>query len=112
MTVYRSKEVLQAGMASALEKMSSAKCLPKKEITDRSFLELYVRIFMKLRELEIEICKVKEDYSDAVIPVSLLNAIRSEAGDIIAFASGVVAKVDVKLETLIGKQLVFPGFDK
>jgi hypothetical protein len=112
MTVDRSKEVLQSGIASALEKMSSAKCLPKKEITNLSFLELYARLLIELRELEDEIRKAGTDYSDTVIPITLLKAIRSEAGDIISFAAGVVAKVDVELEILTGKQPSLPGFDK
>jgi hypothetical protein len=112
MTVDRSKEILQSGMISALEKMSSVKCLPKKEITNFSFLELYARILIKMRELEDEIRKVGTDYSDAIIPITLLKAIRSEAGDIISFASGMVAKADLELEALIGKQPVLPGFDK
>jgi hypothetical protein len=97
MTIERSKKILQVGMVSALEKMSSTRNLPKKEITDFSFLELYARMFMELRELEDEIRKVKMDYANIVTPVEVLEAIRSEAGDIIAFASGMVAKVDAEL---------------
>jgi hypothetical protein len=98
MTVDRSKEILQAGIASALEKMSSTRNLPKKEITDFSFLELYARMSMEQRELEDEICKTGIDYSDTVVPIKVLKAIRSEAGDIISFASGLVAKADAELE--------------
>jgi hypothetical protein len=112
MTVDRSKEILQAGLASALEKMSSARNLPKKEITNFSFLELYARMIMEQRELEDEICKAGVDYADIVVPIKVLKAIRSEAGDIISFASGMVAKADTELEVLIGKQPSLPGFDK
>jgi hypothetical protein len=112
MTVERSKGVLEAGMASALEKMSSDRCLPKKEITEFSFLELYARIVMEQRELEDEIRKVGTDYSDTVIPIKVLKAIRSEAGDIISFASGMVTKSDAELEILIGRQLSLPGFNE
>jgi hypothetical protein len=112
MTIDRSKEILKSGMVSALEKMTSVKCLPKKEITDYSFLELYARILIEMRELEDEIRKVGTDYSDAVVPIALLRAIRSEAGDIISFASGMVAKADAELEILTGKQPILPGFDK
>jgi NTP pyrophosphatase (non-canonical NTP hydrolase) len=112
MTVDRSKEVLQSGMVSALEKMSSARCLPKKEITDFSFLELYARIVMEQRELEDEIRKAGIDYSDTATSEEVLKAIRSEAGDVISFASGLVAKADSELEALIDKQSVLPGFDK
>jgi hypothetical protein len=87
-------------MASALEKMSSARCLPKKEITEFSFLELYARILMEQKELEDEICKAGTDYSDTVVPVKVLKAIRSEAGDVIAFAAGLVAKADQELRVL------------
>jgi NTP pyrophosphatase (non-canonical NTP hydrolase) len=110
MTVERSKEILRAGAASALEKMSSDRCLPKKEITDFSFLELYARIFMEQQELEEEIRKAGEDYSDTVVPIKVLKAIRSEAGDIISFASGMAAKADAELEVLVGKQYSLPGF--
>jgi NTP pyrophosphatase (non-canonical NTP hydrolase) len=101
MTVERSKEVLQAGTASALEKMSSARCLPKKEITELSFLELYARIVMEQKELEDEIRKAGTDYSDTVVPVKVLKDIRSEAGDVIAFAAGLVAKADQELRVLL-----------
>jgi hypothetical protein len=110
MTVERSKEILQAGAVSALEKMSSARCLPKKEITDFSFLELYARIIMEQHELEDEIQKTGVDYLNGVVPIRVLKAIRSEAGDIISFASGMVVKADAELEALTGKQPVLPGF--
>jgi hypothetical protein len=112
MTADRSKEILQAGMASALEKMSSPKNLPKKEITDFSFLELYSRILMEQRELEDEIQKAGADYADTVVPIKVLKAIRSEAGDIISFASGMAAKANMELEALTGKQPVLTGFDE
>jgi NTP pyrophosphatase (non-canonical NTP hydrolase) len=112
MTIDRSKEILQLGMISALEKMSSVRCLPKKEISDFSFLELYARIVMELRELEDEIRKTGMDYSDTVIPIKVLEAIRSEAGDVISFASGLVAKADMELKALTDKQPVLFGFDK
>jgi hypothetical protein len=112
MTVDRSKEILQSGMSSALEKLSSARCLPKKEITDSSFLELYARLVMELRELESEICKTGMDYSDAIVSIKTLEAIRSEAGDIISFASGLAAKADAELAALTGKQSVLFEFDK
>jgi hypothetical protein len=111
MTVDRSKEILRAGMASALEKMSSAKCLPKKEITDFSFLEIYARISMEQRELEDEIRKTEMDYPDGAVPIKALEAIRSEVGDIISFASGMAAKADAEFDALTGKQPVLPGFD-
>jgi NTP pyrophosphatase (non-canonical NTP hydrolase) len=112
MTADRSKEVLQAGIASALEKMSSARNLPKNEITDFSFLELYARIIMEQQELGDEIRKTGMDYTDAVVPIQVLEAIRSEAGDIISFASGIVSKADAEIKALIDKQPVLPGFDK
>jgi hypothetical protein len=88
-------------MESALEKMTSARCLPKKEITDFSFLELYARIRMEVRELEEEIRKAGTDYSDSEVPLEVLNAIRAEAGDIIAFASGLVAKADLDISAVV-----------
>jgi hypothetical protein len=112
MTVDRSKAILQAGMDSALEKMSSAQNLPKKEITDSSFLELYSRIIMEQRELEDEIRKTGMDYTDTFVPIQVLEAIRSEAGDIISFASGIVAKAEAGIKASIDKQPVLPGFDK
>jgi hypothetical protein len=92
--------------------MSSDRNLPKKEITDFSFLELYARIIMEQRELEDEIRKARIDYADSVVPIKILEAIRSEAGDIISFASGLVAKADAELGALTGKQFVLPGFEK
>lgn len=112
MTVDRSKEILQAGMASALEKMSSARNLPKKEITDFSFLELYARMVMEQKELEDEIRKTGVDYADTIVPIKVLEAIRSEAGDVISFASRLVAKANTELDLLLGRQPVLPGFDK
>jgi hypothetical protein len=112
MTINRSKEILSAGMESAFEKMSLDRCLPKKEITDLSFLELYARIIMELRELEDEIYELKVDYPDAKVPLTLLRAIRSEAGDVISFASGIVAKVDAELEAREEKQPTLPGLDE
>jgi hypothetical protein len=112
MTRDRSKEILQAGMDSALEKMASVKNLPKKEITDFSFLELYARLVMEQQELEDEILKSITDYADSIVSIKVLEAIRSEAGDIISFASGLVAKADSELEILTGRQPVLPGFEK
>jgi hypothetical protein len=112
MIVERIKEILQAGMVSALEKMSSPRCLPKKEITDLSFLELYARLVMEQRELEDEIRKTRMDYSDSIVPIKVLEAVRSEAGDVISFASGLVAKADAELKALTDRQSVLPGFDK
>jgi hypothetical protein len=111
MTMERSKEILRAGMVSAFEKMSSDRCLPKKEITDFSFLELYARMVMEQRELDDEIRKAGVDYSDTVVPIGVLKAIRAEAGDVISFASGLVAKADAELEALTGKQPMLPGFE-
>jgi NTP pyrophosphatase (non-canonical NTP hydrolase) len=104
MTLERSKTVLRAGVQSAFEKMSSDRCLPKKEITEFSFLELYARMVMEQKELEDEIRKAGTDYADAVVPIKVLEAIRSEAGDVISFAAGLVAKADQELETLTGHQ--------
>jgi NTP pyrophosphatase (non-canonical NTP hydrolase) len=112
MTVDRSKEVLQSGMVSALEKMSLARCLSKKEITDFSFLELYARIVMEQRELEDEIRKAGVDYPGTAISEEVLKAIRSEAGDVISFASGLVAKADAELKALTDKYPVLSIFDK
>jgi hypothetical protein len=112
MTIDRSKAVLQAGMDSALEKMSSDRCLPKKEITNLSFLELYARILMEQRELEDEIRKTRTDYSDAIIPIKVLEAIRFEAGDIIAFAAGLVAKVDAEIGALTNKEINLSGLNQ
>ena len=94
----RSVEVLQAGYAAAYKKMSAKRCCSKKEITDFSFLELYVRLFMEIEELQREIFKLKYDYEKPVLPPEILEAIKAEAGDVIAFASGIVAKVNRTLE--------------
>jgi hypothetical protein len=111
MTVDRSKEILQAGMASALEKMSSARNLPKKEITGLSFLELYARIVMEQQELKEEICKAGLDDPGAAVSAEVLKAMRFEAGDIIAFASGLAAKADAELAELTCKQPILPGIE-
>jgi hypothetical protein len=103
MTVDRSKKILQSGMDAALEKMSSPRNLAKKEITGLSFLELYARIVMEQLELQGEIQKIKIDYPDSVVPAEILEAIRFEAGDIIAFASAIVAKADAEIAALSGK---------
>jgi hypothetical protein len=67
---------------------------------------------MEQQELENEIRKAGVDYADVVVPIKVLEAIRSEAGDIISFASGLVAKADIELEILTGRQPVLPGFEK
>jgi NTP pyrophosphatase (non-canonical NTP hydrolase) len=112
MTADRSKEIIRSGMASALEKMSLPRNLPKKEITGLSFLELYARLVMEQHELEDEIRKAGIDYADTVVPVKLLESIRSEAGDVIAFASGMAAKADEEIAVLTGGQHLLPGFDE
>jgi hypothetical protein len=94
MSPERSKAVLKAGLEAAFEKMSSAKCIPKKEITESSFLELYARLVIEQKELEDEIREVAADFNDADVPIRLLKAIRSEAGDVISFAAGLVAKAE------------------
>jgi NTP pyrophosphatase (non-canonical NTP hydrolase) len=110
MTVERSNQVLEAGLASALEKMSSARCLPKKEITDFSFLELYARLLMEVRELEDEVRKARTDHSDTEVSLGVLKAIRAEAGDVISFASGLVAKADAEISAVGQPEL--PGFEQ
>jgi hypothetical protein len=112
MNIERIKEVLQAGANSALEKMSSPRCLSKGEMTDLSFLELYARMVIESLELEKEIHKTITDYSDAVLSMKVLEAVRFEAGDVIAFASGLVAKADAEIAALTRKQPLLPGFDK
>jgi NTP pyrophosphatase (non-canonical NTP hydrolase) len=104
MTPERSREILEAGTDAAFEKMSSAKCLLKKEITELSFLELYARMVMEQKELEDEIRKAATDYPDTAVSTHVLEAIRSEAGDVIAFAAGLVAKADRVLEAQADSQ--------
>jgi NTP pyrophosphatase (non-canonical NTP hydrolase) len=98
MTVDRCKRILQAGIDASLEKMSLPRNISKREITDLSFLELYARMIMESEELSDEICKVETDYEGTPVSVETLNAIRFEAGDVIAFASGIAAKADAELE--------------
>jgi NTP pyrophosphatase (non-canonical NTP hydrolase) len=112
MTVDRSKEILRAGSASALEKMSLPRNLQKGEITDLSFLELYTGLVMEHCELEDEIRKAETGIADTAVPIELLEAIRFEAGDVIAFASGIAAKADAEIAALTGSQPLLPGFDE
>jgi hypothetical protein len=110
MTIDRNKKILQSGIDSALEKMSSPRNLLKSGITGLSFRELYIRIVMEQAELKDEIQKMEADYSDPAVPAEVLEAIRFKAGDVIAFASAIVAKADAEIASLSNKQLVFSEF--
>jgi NTP pyrophosphatase (non-canonical NTP hydrolase) len=109
MTVDRSKEILRAGSASALEKMSLPRNLPKGEITDLSFLELYAGLVAEQRELADEIRKTEKG---PAVTMELLEAIRFEAGDVVAFASGIAAKADSEMAALSERRPLLPGFEE
>jgi hypothetical protein len=91
MTYELNEIILALGKNAAMEKMSPEKCLSKPDMRTYSFSDLWLFLGKEVRELQDELLKL--DYSKGPFqPVELLNAIRDEAGGVIAFASGIAAK--------------------
>jgi NTP pyrophosphatase (non-canonical NTP hydrolase) len=80
--------ILSNGKQAALQKMTQDKNLSKTGMRILTFAELYMLLGEEVLELHEEILK---SFSQPMTP-ELLQAIQDEAGDVIAFASGIVSK--------------------
>ena len=91
--------ILDAGREAAYAKMSLDKNMEKPDMRISGFSDLQLLLEHEAVELSNEVFK-------AIMPGSiseeLLNAIRDEAGDVIALASGIAAKCDQELDRIRG----------
>ena len=97
MTLQLTDQILKAGREAAYAKMTLDRNLPKPDMRIFSIPELYLLIKQEMEELghEVREMEVSCDYSE-----DLLVRIRNEAGDVIAYASGLVAKCDQEINKL------------
>jgi hypothetical protein len=86
--------ILSAGKNAAMRKMSLEKNISKPDMRLSSFKDLHLLLQDEVRELRSEIFR---SVSGKYPPIEVLKAIRDEAGDIIAFASGIAAKADLEI---------------
>jgi NTP pyrophosphatase (non-canonical NTP hydrolase) len=88
MTYEMSDFILGNGKQAALQKMTQDKNLSKPDMRTLAFSELYLLLKEEVSELHEEILN---SFNRPMTP-ELLQAIQDEAGDVIAFASGIVSK--------------------
>jgi hypothetical protein len=88
MNYEMSELILAHGKNAALQKMTNERNLPKTDMRTYTFAEFQLFLEKEVQELQDEIFKSL----DRPMTVELLQAIQDEAGDVIAFASGIVAK--------------------
>jgi len=99
--------ILDAGREAAYMKMSLDRNLKKPDMRILDFSCLYTHLRNEVEELREETRKALipdstniHDKDPLTLSEELLNAIRDEAGDVIAFASGIVAKCDQTLQKI------------
>jgi hypothetical protein len=93
--------MLMAGKNAAMHKMILEKNLPKPDMRLHSFSDLQLLLEEEVSELKKDIFKAVSGYA---LTQELLQAIQDEAGDVIAFASGIVAKALQEAVKLHGQQ--------
>jgi NTP pyrophosphatase (non-canonical NTP hydrolase) len=80
--------ILSIGKESAMQKMTAEKNLSKPDMRALTFAELQLFLEVEVMELFDEVSK-----TPGIFPSKkLLRDIQDEAGDVIAFASGIAAK--------------------
>jgi len=104
--------ILDAGREAACEKMSLDRNAKKPDMRTLDFFCLISYLWGEVEELHDEIDKADipnlssiRDKNPLTLPEELLNAIRKEAGDVIAFASGIVAKCDQTLQQIFNRSI-------
>jgi NTP pyrophosphatase (non-canonical NTP hydrolase) len=93
MTREMSESILTDGKTAALKKMMQTRNLPKPDMRTLAFAELQLLLEKEVEELRDEIFKSVGKPMTA----ELLQAIQDEAGDVIAFASGIASKGILRL---------------
>jgi hypothetical protein len=89
--------ILEAGKNAAMQKMSLEKNLLKPDMRLLGFSDLQLLLETEVRELRDEVFK---SVMGKPLTMETLNAIRDEAGDIIAFACGIVSKANQEISSL------------
>jgi hypothetical protein len=106
MTYELNDIILSLGKTAATEKMMLDKNLPKKDMRLFSYSDLQLLLDREVQELKDEILKlIKLNMTEKIPSAEILNAIRNEARDVIAFASGIVAKAFKEQQELANGQL-------
>ena len=103
MTEDLSNFILSRGKEAALRKMTLEKNLTKSDMRDLTFSELQMFLEQEVFELYEEVFKTP----GAIPNKELLRAIQDEAGDVIAFASGIAAKAGQLADTADQEELLF-----
>jgi hypothetical protein len=93
--------ILSLGKNAAMHKMTLERNLPKPDMRSYSFPCLHLLLEEEVSELKTEIIKT---ITGNPLTQELLQAIQDEAGDVIAFASGVAAKAQQEAGKLYDPQ--------
>jgi hypothetical protein len=88
MTEEMSDLISTIGKNAAMRKMTRDKNLPKPDMRTLTFAELQILLEKEVQELQEEIFRSLHE----PMSLELSRAIQDEAGDVIAFASGIVSK--------------------
>jgi NTP pyrophosphatase (non-canonical NTP hydrolase) len=107
MTYEMSDFILDNGKQAALQKMTQDKNLSKSDMRTLTFSELYLLLKEEVSELHEEILN---SFNQPMTP-ELLPAIQDEAGDVIAFARGIVSKALQITNDLNSQPSLFDTFD-
>jgi hypothetical protein len=97
MTCELCDTILSAGKNAAMQKMTLERNLSKPDMRLSSFSRLTFLLEDEVRELWAELVRSVAEKS---LSIEVLNAIRDEAGDIVAFASGIAAKADLEISKM------------
>lgn len=96
------QNILDSGRDAAYTKMTLDRILAKPDMRQFGFSDLLLLLECEVSELKDEIFKtiMQESVSE-----ELLNLIRNEAADVLAFASGIVAKCDQEIANIQNKNI-------
>jgi NTP pyrophosphatase (non-canonical NTP hydrolase) len=100
--------ILSMGKNAALQKMSLDRNVSKQDMRLCGFSDLQLFLEEEVRELRNEIFKSIKESST----IENLNAIRDEAADVIAFASGIVSKVNQEIYKLNPQPSLWDDWDR
>ena len=104
MHVQLINKILEAGREAAYAKMSLGRNLEKPDMRTLSFYDLQLFLEHEIEELAFEVFARARPESEFE---KTLNAIRNEAGDVIAFASGIAAKCDQELDKIRNEDIPY-----
>jgi hypothetical protein len=100
--------ILSMGKNAAMQKMSLDKNVLKPDMRICGFSDLQILLEEEIRELRNEIFK----NINKTPAIESLAAIRDEAGDVIAFASGIVSKVNQEINKLNPQPSLWDEWDR